>query len=215
MKQITITIWLLFTGIITWHSLYAQTDSTKNNVFSLGINGVSRFQYFGRTDSLQSRGMIPYIGYQHKCGLYAQGSFIFIDNSTTSLSYTGSLGEIGYRFPTSDHFTGNLYFTKLFYKDNSTLVQSALKYQSGLNAAYTNKIINLNFGADLKFSNKTDVGISPGIDHMFIIKIKNKNPIALAIDPAASIFWNSKFFKNISGKKINIFYSNLTTNNYR
>ncbi|RWZ88822.1 MAG: hypothetical protein EO766_06645 [Hydrotalea sp. AMD] len=205
-NKIAITMLGTFSFILSIVQLYAQNDTTRSNEFSFGINGVSRFQYFGRTDSLQSSGMVPYIGYQLKCGLYAQGSFIFLENSTTSLNYTGALGEIGYRFQSTKNFSGNIFFTKLFYNENSTLVQSALQYQSGLNAAYTNKIINFNFGADLKFSNKTDIGISPGLDHIFILKIRNKIPMALAIDPTAYAYFGTQNFSRTYLEKSSILF---------
>ncbi len=132
--------------------------------------------------------------------MYAQGNFIFVQNSAQPATYTGATVEGGYRFPQSDHFNGNVFYTQFLYKDKSTLVQSALKSQTGINLAFTNKILNINLGADLKFSDKTDVGGTFGLDHLFIITKGLKNA-AIAIDPSVYAYAGTQQFSNSYLKK--------------
>jgi hypothetical protein len=178
----------------------AQTDSlptqptVKKNVFTASINYQDKLNYFGRTDSLQSSGLFPSLGFELKNGLYAKGNFIFVQNDAISTTYTGTTIEAGYNFKEKKHFSGNIFYTHFLYKDNSQLVQSALKAQTGINATYKNKIINLIGGADVKFSDKADIGTTLGLDHLFIIKGKNKT--AIAFNPAAYVYAGTQQFSN-------------------
>jgi hypothetical protein len=186
--------------ILTPIALKAQNDSIRKAEFTASINYQSRLNYFGRTDSLQSSGMYPSIGYQLKCGLYAQGNFIFVHNNLQPYTYAGSTIEAGYRFPQEKKINGNIFFTKFLYKNNSTLVQSALQYQSGINLSFNNKIINLNTGIDVKYSNTTDFGATLGFDHIFIFKIADK-PMAFAFDPSAYTYFGTQKFSETYIKK--------------
>lgn len=200
-KQIVAAIALSVVVVI---SAVAQTDTTdKKNIFSSALNYQTNLHYFGRTDSLQSSGLFPTIGYELKNGLYAQANFIFVQNPSLPLSYTGTTIEAGYKFPQSKNFTGNIFATKFIYKNNSTLVQSALQYQTGINLTYNNSIININAGADAKFSNKTDFGLTAGLDHLFIIKIKDK-PMAFAFNPSVYAYFGTQNFSNTYVEKKNV-----------
>lgn len=180
----------------------AETKKEQKNEFNAAVSYQSALHYFGRTDSLKSSGIFPTVGFQLKGGLYAQGNFIFVQNNVQSATYTGTTVEAGYRFPQSDHFNGNIFYTQFLYKDQSTLVQSALKSQTGINLAYTNKIVNLNGGLDLKFSNKTDIGATFGLDHLFIFNKGMKNA-AIAIDPSVYAYAGTQQFSNTYLEKRN------------
>jgi hypothetical protein len=200
MKNIT-HIFLLFAMIlITPLALKAQNDSIRKAEFTASINYQSRLNYFGRTDSLKSSGLYPSIGYQFKCGLYAQGNFIFAHNSLQPYTYAGSTIEAGYRFPQDRKITGNIFVTKFLYNNTSALVQSALQYQSGINLAFDNKILNINTGIDVKYGTSTDFGATFGLDHIFIFKIADK-PMAFAFDPSAYVYLGTQKFSDTYVKK--------------
>lgn len=173
----------------------ASETANKKNEFSASMNYQSALHFFGRTDSLRSSGLFPMLGFQLKGGFYAQGNFIFVQNSMQSAAYTGATVEAGYRFPETDHFSGNLYFSRFLYKDESTLVQSALRSQTGLNLSYLNKILNLNGGINLLFSDKTDINASLGVDHLFIFN-KGMNNAAIALAPSLSANVGTQQFSN-------------------
>ncbi|MFY7901169.1 MAG: hypothetical protein ACOVNY_13355 [Chitinophagaceae bacterium] len=182
----------------------AQTDSsTTTNKLIASVSYQTNLHFFGRTDSLQSSGMFPSIGFELKNGFYANGNFIFFRNAITPLTYTGTTIEAGYRFKETKHFNGNVFYSQILYKDQSVLVQSALKSQTGINVAYTNSFVNINVGADLKFSNKTDVGATGGFDHLFIYN-KGMNNMAIAINPSFYIYAGTQNFSDVIGKNRNI-----------
>lgn len=181
-----------------------QDSSSRKNEFSAGVNYQSRLHYFGRTDSLQSSGLMPNIGFQLKCGVYAEGNFIFFQNKDISTTYAGTTIEGGYRFKAFRHFNGNVYYTQILYRDKSLLPQSALKSQTGVNITYTNSIVNINAGGNLKFSSaQTDIGATLGADHIFILHKKDSH-VAFAIDPSFYAYAGTqKFSKSyIEQKKL-------------
>jgi opacity protein-like surface antigen len=182
-------IYLVMLALVPIMSFAQNADSTaeKKSEFTASINYQSNLHYFGRTDSLKSSGLFPIIGYQLKNGLYVQGTAVFVQNPSTPFSYTGASAELGYKFPESKHFEGNVFVSKFFYKDQSVLVQSALNAQTGVNLTYKNKILNVNLGGDLKFSDRTDIGATAGVDHLFVKKIEGWKNSAVAIMPSATI----------------------------
>ncbi len=173
----------------------SNVKEVQKDEFSASVNYQSALHYFGRTDSLKSSGLFPSVGFQSKTGLYAQGNFIFVQTTGQATGYTGTTIETGYRFPQSDHFSGNLFYSQFLYKEKSTLVQSALKSQTGINLSYLNKIVNINGGADLKFSNQTDVGVTLGLDHLFLFT-KGLNHSAIAINPSVYAYAGTQKFTN-------------------
>lgn len=182
--------------------LAQQADSVeKKNEFSGSINYQSRLHYYGRVDSFKSSGLFPILGYQFKNGLYAQGTAVFVRNASQPFDYTGASVEAGYRFPEREHFEGNIYVSKFFYEDQSTLVQSALEAQTGLNLSYKNKFVNLNAGADIKFSEQTDFGATAGLDHLFVTRISGWNKAAIAVMPSATLHAGTQNFTNTYIKK--------------
>ena len=98
----------------------------------------------------------------------------------SEFAYAGTVATIGYQNVTDKLITG-VYLLKPFYKESSELVQSALKAQSGGNFSFLNKYINLNIGADVKFSDKVDFGATAGIDHL--IRKQNKDKSIWVFDP--------------------------------
>lgn len=181
----------------------AGNEANKKNEFNASINYQSVLHFFGRTDSLRSSGLFPMVGFQLKGGLYAQGNFIFVQNSMQSTAYTGATIEAGYRFPEREHFSGNVFFSRFLYKNESTLVQSAIKSQTGANLSYLNKILNLNGGLNLLFSDKTDVNASLGVDHLFIIN-KGMNNAALALAPSFTANLGTQQFSNTYLERKNV-----------
>ncbi len=181
-----------------------EADSTtRNNVFSGSINYQSQLHYFGRVDTFKSSGMFPVLGYEFKNGLYAQGTAVFVQNSAQPFNYTGASIEAGYKFPEQKNFEGNVFVSKFFYEDQSTLVQSALQAQTGVNLTYKNKYINVNGGVDLKFSDQTDIGATAGIDHLFVQKINGWKNSALAIMPSATMYAGTQNFTTTYTKRSN------------
>ncbi|HEX6914550.1 MAG TPA: hypothetical protein VF145_04890 [Chitinophagaceae bacterium] len=174
----------------------AQQDTTeKKNEFSGSINYQSRLHYFGRTDSARSSGLFPLLGYTFKNGIYGQLTAVFVKNPSTPYNYTGGSAEAGYRFE-GKKFEGNLFVSKFFYSEESPLVQSALKAQTGLNLSLKNKYVNLNGGVDLKFSDQTDFGVTLGLDHLFAMPIKGWDNSAIAIMPSATLNAGTQRFTN-------------------
>jgi hypothetical protein len=178
-----------------------STKTDKKTVVNASVNYVSRLNYFGRVDSLNSSGLFPILGVESKIGLYANASFIFTQNSVQSLKYAGTSIEGGYKFPESKNFSGNVFYTQFLYTNSTAIVQSALKSQTGLNLTWKNKYINITGGGDLKFSDNTDIGLTGTIDHFFIFKIQSMVKTAVAVNPTATVnAGTQKFIQSWSNK---------------
>ncbi len=179
----------------------AQTDSTANKPqFKLSLNYNTGLNYFGRTDSLKSSGFFPMAEFWITPQFYVNAAPIFVNNALQKFEYAGSVATVGYQNVTDKWITG-LYVLKPFYKESSELVQSALKAQGGINLTYRNNILNLNAGGDVKFSDKTDFGLTGGVDH--VIRIQNKDNSVIVIDPAFYTYAGTQNFQRTYYKKNN------------
>jgi hypothetical protein len=199
LKSISLTV----IGLLIFFTSHSQNvqDSAKNEL-TASINYQSALHYFGRVDSLKSSGVFPMIGLKSKMGLYLNSTFVFVQNAATPLNYTGTILEGGYRFPYSKNFSGNIYYDHFLYQDKSVLVQSALKGQAGINTTYNNKIVNVNVGGDVKFSNsQTDFGLTAGLDKLFLFRDIIENAV-VAINPSAYVYSGThNYFQNVKNNR--------------
>lgn len=210
------SISLIVIGLLLFFTSFSQNEKDSAvNEFSASLNYQSRLHYLGRVDSLQSSGLFPSISVKSKTGLYLNSSFIFIQNPTVSLSYTGTILEAGYKFPYSRNFSGNIYYNYFLYKDKTALEQAALKGQAGINTTYNNKFANVNIGADVKFSeSKTDFGVTAGLDRLFLINNVIENGV-VALNPTATVYSGThNYFQNVkksNGQGIGALLNNNTS----
>jgi hypothetical protein len=183
----------------------AQDSSQKKPVFSATVAYQSYVHFLGRSDSISTAAALPIVSYELKNGLYAQAATVFIHNAVLPFQLAGGSLEAGYRFPETDHFSGNFFASKFLYKDQSMLPQSVLKYQTGVNTTIKTKPININLGGDLKFSNQTDIGLTGGLDHLFLIPVKKGEAKAVALNPTYTAYGGTqRFIKQYEEKQQNI-----------
>ncbi|MDB5192280.1 MAG: hypothetical protein JWQ96_1843 [Segetibacter sp.] len=199
-KKTAIAILAIAVFYSTAEAQVNDTSIQRKNQFLANATYQSALHYFGRTDSLRSQGFFPSIGFETKPGFYGNASFIFLNNPVQNMDYTGTVVEGGYRFPEKKNFSGNVFYSHFLYEDNSTVVQAALKGQTGVNLTWNNKIVNVNGGADLKFSNRTDLGLTAGLDRLFIYLIP-KTKYALAINPSAYVYGGTQNFTQTVRKR--------------
>lgn len=199
MKRIFFTAIFLFSLTLL---APAQTDSTKKKdkpQFKLGIYYNSNLNYYGRTDSLRSSGFFPVAEFWVNKIFYVTAAPIFVMNSATRFDYAGSVATAGARWGKEKKYSSNLYLVKPIYKDNSQLVQSALKGQAVATHTLLNKIMNVTIGGDIKLSDKLDYGVTAGLDHLFRFELAG--PAVLVIDPTATINAGTQQFTKTSYKE--------------
>jgi hypothetical protein len=203
-NKIKVFLLVLVLGAFS-HVSFAQNDTSikRKNVFIASMNYQSRLHYFGRTDSLKSMGMYPTIGFETKAGFYGSGSPIFVSNALQSPYYAGTILEAGYKFPETRNFSGNVFYNHFLYEKSSEIVQSALKAQTGANFTYNNKVVNVTAGSDLKFSDKTDIGVTLSLDKL-MIHLAPDSSWALAFNPTAALYSGTQNFTQTYYKKNNI-----------
>jgi hypothetical protein len=169
-----------------------STDSSKKVRVSLALTHNSNLNYYGRTDSIRSSGVFPTLEVSFGKHFYVRGSAVFSYADAVSPVYNGTVAQAGYQFNNNNKWVGDLYFSKIFYRDQSTLVQSAIRSQAGFNLSFLNKYLNLNGGVDAKFSDKTDFGATGSVDHLF--RVIEKQKTRLLIDPFAAVYAGSQNF---------------------
>ena len=173
---------LLLIGYLS-NSQSQPTDEKKKTEFKISANYNTGLNYYGRVDSLHSSGFFPLAELWLNESFYINAAPVFVNNSAASFQYAGTITSVGYQFKSNDKWLGNIYLVKPFYRESSELVQSALKAQTGMTLTWLNKVLNVTGGADAKFSDKTDYGVTAGLDHIFRYQINDKS--VLVIDPSA------------------------------
>lgn len=169
------------------------TDSTEENIhFKISATYNSSLNLYGRIDSLKSSGFFPTAEIWFSKNFYVSASPVFINNSMAGVEYAGTIASAGLQFVEPEKYIATIYAAKPFYKGTSQLPQSALKAQAGASFSKLNKLFDLTVGAELKFSDKTDYGVTGGIDHL--IKFKFPKAITLVIAPSAYIYAGTQQF---------------------
>jgi hypothetical protein len=192
---------LVILCVLSFYQLSAQEDSVQKikPQFKIGVYYNSQLNYYGRTDSLRSSGFFPLAELWFGKGFYINAAPVFVHNAVSNFEYAGSVASIGYRFNSKDRFGGNIFLVKPIYKDNSDLVQSALKAQFTSNFTWMNKFINVTAGGDLKLSDNLDYGTTTGLDHIF--RFEAKNGMVFVINPSAYMYAGTQRFSKTYYKK--------------
>jgi hypothetical protein len=180
---------------------HAQSDSTTSKFsVKLGTYYNSHLNYYGRTDSLRSSGVFPMAEIWFNNKFYINAAPVFTHNSVAGFQYAGAVATAGYVY-NNGKSAGHIYLVKPIYKDNSQLVQSALKAQTAANFTWLNKIINITVGADVKLSGNMDYGATAGLDHIFKKQLGNNS--MLIIDPSAYLYAGTQQFTRTYYEKSN------------
>lgn len=188
MKRITVIVLVIACLSQPVFSQEAQpVDTIKENkiVFKAGSFYTSRLHFFGRTDSLLSSGFFPLAEVWVNKKFYITAAPVFINNNISNFEYAGTVTTAGVQFSKEKKYMANIFLVKPVYRDNSQLVQSALKWQGGATYTAFNKVANITFGSDVKFSDKVDFGLTAGLDRLFRKDLKNG--FVFAIRPSAVI----------------------------
>ena len=193
---------LMMAALLASSALFAQPDpaaAKDKPVFKAGAFYTSRLHYYGRTDSLRSSGFFPLAELWANHHFYINAAPVFVMNSTSPFEYAGTVTTAGIRLFKDNEYNASIYVVKPFYRNNSQLVQSALKMQGAVTYTWLNKFINITAGADIKWSDKFDYGATAGLDHIF----RNELPggFVLVLDPTAIVNAGTQQFTRTSYKK--------------
>jgi hypothetical protein len=205
MKKNCICFSSLFVSLVFFINCSGQTsDTTKQKVqFKLSLNYNSSLNYYGRTDSLRSSGVFPMAELWFTPNFYINAAPVFVNNKVSKFDYAGTVTSIGYQH-VSDKWINSVYFLKPFYKENTQLVQAALKAQAGANFTHLSKAVDFTLGGDIKFSDKIDFGLTGGIDHLFKKQFSDNS--VLVIDPSIYVYAGTQQFTSTYYKHSNFLF---------
>lgn len=203
MRQRGIVLLIMTLTVVFSFAQERKNDEKKKTQFKISANYNTGLNYYGRTDSLQSSGFFPLAELWFNEKFYINAAPVFVNNVQESFQYAGTVTSAGYQFNAKNKWLGNIYVIKPFYQESSDLVQSALKAQTGITLTWLNKAINITAGGDLKFSDKTDYGVTAGLDHIFRFQLDDKS--VLVIDPLVYVNAGTQLFTKSYLKKANGF----------
>lgn len=194
MRKLLYSIWLLLFSV----SLFAQDSTAAKKVqFKLGMNYNSNLHYYGRTDSLRSSGFFPMAELWLGQNFYLNAAPIFVHNKVMGTDYAGSVTTVGF-LKASEKSIVHLYALKPFYKEESRLVQSAMKAQAGAALTLLTKVLNLSMGADIKYSNQFDYAAMASLDHL--IRLQQGSNVVI-IDPSFAVNAGTQNFLRVYRQK--------------
>lgn len=200
MKRVFTTGIAIALSLLGLNGSAQETEEKKDKPsFRLGTFYTSRLHFYGRTDSLRSSGFFPMAEFWANKNIYINAAPVFILNNMTGFEYTGTIATAGLRLAKYNEYNVNIYIVKPLYKDNSQLVQSALKWQGAASYSWLNKVLNITAGADIKISDRTDYGLTAGIDHIFRKELGDG--FILVLDPSASVNAGTQQFTQTSYKR--------------
>jgi|SRR6185437_10990440 len=177
----------LFIAFLTAQLTHAQ-DSTILHL-NAGIIYNSGLNYYGRIDSLRSKGICPFIGLSLNDGLYLNSTFVFLENSQQS-QYAATLLEAGYNFGggnSSKHWAGNLSVSRFLYEQNISLVESVIKEMASASLTRLNNVANITLTGSARWSDRIDYSLQTGLDHIIRIPNVGTKKGVLVFDPTATI----------------------------
>jgi hypothetical protein len=204
MKRIILTCFLISAFAIANSEAQETTETPKDSTkgpgvqFKFSLNYNSGLNYYGRTDSLKSKGVFPLAEIWFTPKFYINAAPVFVYNKLQSLNYAGSVATLGYLNVTKK-WISNLYVLKPFYKESSELVQSAMKVQAGASFTALNKVLNISFGGNASYSDKFDFGATAGLDHIFRKQYKDNS--VFVVDPSFTINAGSQNFSKTYKRK--------------
>lgn len=176
---------------------FAQdADSAKLFEARLSLNYNAYLHYFGRTDSVQSSGVFPLAELWFGGRYYINAAPVFVHDNRTY--YAGTVATAGYQY-SNERWINGVYLTKPFYTPEARLVQSALKAQAGVSFTRLTPALNLTAGADVKFSDRTDIGLTAGIDHL--VRRELPGGRVLVLDPSLYFYGGTQRFTQTYTRK--------------
>lgn len=195
-KTITTILAALF--LMTTAAAQEEDTAKVKPQFKVSLHVNSNLNYYGRTDSLRSRGIFPLAELWITPRIYVNAAPVFVSNAVQAFDYSGTVVTAGYQYQ-SEKWLNQAYLLKPLYEQSSQLVQSALKAQTGFSFSRLHKRLNATLGADLKFSDRVDVGLTAGLDHL-IRKERADNSI-LVINPSLFLYAGTQQFSTTYYKK--------------
>ena len=182
---------LLLALLMTVRGVEAQdtaSSASEKTHFIIGATYNSAMNYYGRVDSLKSKGFYPFVGLALANGLYVNATFVFIRNSVQS-QYAATLLEGGYNFKSKGgSWAGTLSASRFFYEAGIDLVQSAIRETGAFSITNLNKVVDITLGADAKFSDHVDLGAQGSLDHIIRVPHIFGSGDVLVLDPSATIY---------------------------
>ncbi|MEP1093817.1 MAG: hypothetical protein ABJG78_01830 [Cyclobacteriaceae bacterium] len=192
-------IWLTIGFILTNLFCDAQTQALgdsldyskpKNTSYVLiGLNYSSDWVYMGRSDSLSNPYLVPSMEYNHKSGIFINGSLSYLTNESSKRIDLLSIA-LGYDYSGDDISTG-LSATGYFFNDDSYNIQSEMTLYSSAWLSYDFRLAEAGIAAAIGLGGSADGFASAELRRSFYLLYGD-----LKIRPGVVANWGTQQYYN-------------------
>ena len=169
--------------------------------FMAGLNYINDNVYLGRKDTFVIPYYTPYLGYKLQNGLYAKALASYTTAGTTGHIDLATI-EAGYDHSFGEHFNAGVNAEKFFYNKNSISIKSNTTACIGIDAQYTNGIIEPSMLFDINFNKKSqDYVFGLALDHDFGLAQDKLHIIPAITMNAGTQNYVDEFLTNRANKK--------------
>ena len=193
MKNIVCVLFFLFLAASGFCQLQkdsvitAKADSSKKSYLIPAIKYFSDNIYLGRKSADMQSLLMPALAYYHKSGLFVSSYLTYILNPGYKRVDLVS-AELGYEY-NSDKFYGSAAFTKYWFNDSSSSINSSITGEIELSAIYDFNIFSLGGSLGFTMANKMDVVANPQVSKIFYLCNDH-----LEIGPEINLFAGTQYF---------------------
>ena len=191
-KTNALLLMLFLTIGVTGQNKDEAFKSTKTKTASYiyaDINFINDAVFMGRKDSISAPYLYPVLGYHHKSGFYASGSFSYLTKSNEN-RIDLFLMTAGFDF-TAKKLDADVSITKYFFNDDSYNVISEVEADVTVLLKYDFNIIKLALASSFYFNSdgNSDFFLAPDFSRDFISKNEK-----FQISPTMGIYLGSQNF---------------------
>lgn len=161
---------LAFILSVVTNGLFGQSnfkaDTSSKPSFKIQIDYLNNYIYNGRADSIASPYQITTASVNFGNGFYSN----FIANyllTPNQRRFDFFELDLGYEYTLGKKVSGELYASKYFYSNQSSLLNGDITSDFGATFNYDLGFLQLNNTADIFFSGKSDFQLMPGVEKSF------------------------------------------------
>lgn len=185
---------LLLISIVYCTEIFAQEENKIN--FTVGALYQNDMQYLGRKDSITIPLYIPNIRLELKNGIFADAE-IYLDTKSGNLN--GGYIAAGYKFE-KNNFGGSIDASKYFFKDESSIIKSDIKFSLDASLYYNFGFATFNLEPTYNIGTEGDFIIGTGFTKDIDIDDVGENG-SLEISPKLYTYLGTENFTVFHKKK--------------
>lgn len=179
---------------------YTSKDTSSKPVFTLQLDYLNNYLYNGRADSIASPYQITTASVNFGNGIYSNliANYLLTPNEKRFDFFEF---DLGYEYKLGKKISGEIYGSKYFYSNQSSLLNGDITSDIGATLNYDLGFFQFNNTLDLFFSGKSDFQYMAGIEKSFEFGQSNSK---WDISPSIySVFSTLNYYESVFTRKLN------------